>query len=210
MGDYRILQALRYRDRWVRTDEAEDVAGSIRHALRCAEYVAEDPQAWKWAALALHLALQGACVCHLTTSFAPVGAVTPRNAAEWLAFVERSRTDPDAGAPRTQLMGLPNLLKAVRKPNSAGDRSNDAGIAISDTELAWLKRFHDTVRNQFVHFAPMGWTIEVSGIPLIGALIARIIGEILGVGYGFRHQDGSWHEALAADLSRLSSPDWIG
>jgi hypothetical protein len=195
---------------WVQTDEAEDVAGSLRHALRCVNYVADDPQAWKWAALALHSALQGACVCHLTTSFAPVGAVTPRNAVEWIAYAEQSRTDPDAKPPRTQLMALPDLLKAVRKPNSVGDRSYDAGIAISDPELAWLKRFHDSVRNQFVHFEPMGWSLEVSGIPEIGVLVARIIGEILAISYGFRHQDRAWREALAADLARLSSPRWIG
>jgi len=197
------------RDHWIRTDEAEDVAGSIRHALRCAGYVAEDPQAWKWAALALHSALQGACVCHLTTSFVPVGAVTPRNAAEWISFSEKSRSDPDARPPRTQLMGLPDLLKAVRKANSAGDRSNNAGIALADAELAWLIRFHDTVRNQFVHFEPMGWSVEVSGIPAIGALVARIIGDILDARYGFRHQNRNWRDALAADLTRLSSSDWI-
>lgn len=195
---------------WVQTDEAEDVAGSLRHALRCVNYVADDPQAWKWAALALHSALQGACVCHLTTSFVPVGAVTERNAADWISYAEQSRTNPNAKPPRTQLMALPDLLKAVRKPNSAGDRRNDAGIAISDTELLWLRRFHDTVRNQFMHFEPMGWSLEVSGIPEIGVVVARIVGEILALGYGFRHRDRAWREALAGDLARLSTPGWIG
>lgn len=194
---------------WIQTDEAEDVAGSIRHALLCAGLVAEDPQAWKWAALALHSALQGACVCHLTTSFAPVGAVTSRNAAEWISYVEQTRINPAAEPPRPHLLGLPDLLKAVRKPNSAGDRSNDAGIAISDAELAWLRRFHDAVRNQFVHFEPMGWSLEVSGIPEIGTLIARIVNDILNVGYGFRHQNRTWRATLAADLGRLSLPEWI-
>ncbi|WP_185997917.1 hypothetical protein [Novosphingobium sp.] len=194
---------------WVQTDEAEDVAGSLRHALHCADYVSDDAQAWKWVALALHSALQGACVCHLTTSFAPVGAVTPRNAAEWISFAEQSRTDPAATPPRTQLMVLPDLLKAVRKPKSAGDRGNDVGIRISDAEFVWLKKFHDTVRNQFVHFEPMGWSLEVSGIPQIGALVARIINDILKLGYGFRHCNEKWVEAVAADLSRLSEPNWI-
>lgn len=67
---------------WVRTDETEDVAGSLRHALLCGRHVAEDEHAWKWVRLALHSALQGASVCHLTTSFVPIGAVEPRNAAE--------------------------------------------------------------------------------------------------------------------------------
>ena len=55
-------------ENWLITDESNDVAGSIRHALRTASFVGEDPQAWKWIALALHSALQGACVCHLSTT----------------------------------------------------------------------------------------------------------------------------------------------
>jgi hypothetical protein len=195
--------------RWIRTDEAEDVAGSIRHALRCAGFVSQDEQAWKWVALSLHSALQGACVCHLTTSFSPVGAVTSRNAAEWIAFADQSRVNPETECPRTELMPLPDLLKAVRKPHSAGDRTNKNGIAIGEGELDWLKRFHKGVRNQFIHFAPMGWSLEVSGIPEIGVLIARIIGDILSEGYGFRHQDRDWKKALAGDLAQLSCPEWI-
>jgi len=69
-------------ENWIRTDEAEDVAGSMRHAIRAGRLVAEDSQAWKWVVLAVHSALQGACVCHLTETAAPLGqspSVTPRS-----------------------------------------------------------------------------------------------------------------------------------
>lgn len=190
---------------WIETDEAEDVAASVRHALRSLTMVADDPQAWKWVALALHSALQGACVCHLVTSATPIGVVTERNAGEWLAHFEDSRTDPEAKPPRTQLMPLPGLLKAIRKPRSAGDRINEAAVPLSNAELAWLSRFHRTIRNQFVHFAPMGWSTEVSGVPEIGRLAARVITDIAEIGYAFRHKDRAWHGALAQDLAVLSA-----
>ena len=193
---------------WIRIDEAEDVAGSLRHVLHAAALINADSQAWKWVVLALHSALQGACVCHLTTTAAPVGAVTERNASEWLTYFEASRNDSGALAPKTHLMALPDLLKAVRKPRSAGDLSNDAGIALADAELAWLTRLHDTVRNQFVHLAPMGWSIEVSGMSAVAALVARIVGDIAGAGWAFRHQERPWRVALAGDLAALSLPDW--
>lgn len=141
---------------WVRTDECEDVAGSIRHALRTAEFARHDPQTWKWIMLALHSALQGACVCHLTTTAAPVGAVTRENAGNWLEYFEHSRDGRDVGPPPTRLMALSELLKAVRRRHSAGDRRNAEGIVVDDRELAWLTRLHTTVRNQFVHFEPRG------------------------------------------------------
>ncbi len=37
--------------RWVETDEAEDVAGSVRHVLRCWKETADDSQAFKWTSL---------------------------------------------------------------------------------------------------------------------------------------------------------------
>jgi hypothetical protein len=186
---------------WLTTDEADDVAGSIRHALRSVRLVADDPQAWKWVALALHSALQGACVCHLTTTAPPLGAVTQRNATEWMAYHDKRRIKP----PRTRLMELPELLKAVRKSRSAGDRSNERGVAITDAEFNWLRRFHDTVRNQFVHFEPMGWSLEVSGIPDIAALTGRIIGEIADAGWAFRHKESEWIDELCDDLAQLAA-----
>jgi hypothetical protein len=188
----------------VQTDEAEDVAASIRHFLRCRQLTSADTQAWKWVALSLHSALQGACVCHLETTASPIGVVTKENACEWMKYFEASRADPKAPAPKTKLLSLPDLLKAARKPKSAGDGSSP-GIQLSDRELEWLKRFHDEVRNQFVHFAPTGWLLDVSGIPSLGKLVARIIQEILNAGWAFRHKDEAWQTALRNDLLQLSS-----
>lgn len=195
-------------ENWIRTNEAEDVAGSIRHAIRVAQFVVEDSQAWKWVALALHSALQGACVCHLTTTAAPVGAVTERNASEWLTYFETLRTNPEAKPPKTYLMGLPDLLKSVRKPHSAGDRSNTAGVVISESELCWLLRFHEGIRNQFIHFEPRCWSIDVAGIPEIAKLIARIIEQILQIGWAFRHQNPEQRAELERSLRTLGIIEW--
>ena len=192
-------------DDWIRTDELEDVASSIRHALRTATFVREDPQAWKWVMLALHSALQGACVCHLTMSAAPLGAITKRNTREWIAYHDGLSTE----RPETYLMTLPDLLKAVRKPNSAGDRSNVVGITISDSELECLVEFHEVIRNQLVHFEPMGWSIEISGTHALATLIARIVREITTVGYAFRHFTQAQCDQMQDDLGLLNSGNWL-
>ncbi|THD34461.1 MAG: hypothetical protein E7773_14830 [Sphingomonas sp.] len=189
---------------WISIDEAEDVAGSIRYALAALHMTATDGLAWKWVALALHSALQGACVCHLTTTAAPVGALTGKSTAEWLTFLQAPPGDGPLRAPKTVLLALPELVKAIRRPHSAGDRSNVIGIPVSDRELAWLRRFHETIRNQFIHFAPMGWSIEVSGIPAIGVLVARIVGDVADAGWAFRHKDAAWLRTLKLDLSTLA------
>jgi hypothetical protein len=193
---------------WISTNEAEDVAGSLRHVLRIAPFVADDPQAWKWVALALHSALQGACICHLTTTAAPVGAVTEQNAAEWLTYFDSRHTEPHIRRPKTHLMSLPGLLKAVRKSRSAGGPSSDIVVAISDSELNWLRRFHDDIRNQYVHFEPATWSIEVSGVPEIARLVARIVEQILECGWAFRHLENRQRDDLKRSLSTLRTLNW--
>ena len=96
------------------------------------------------------------------------------------------------------------MLKKIRKANSSDEKSNEAGIEISDSEYQWLKRFHDDVRNQFIHFAPMGWSLEVSGLPALGALIARIVNEIELHGWGFRHMSEDEQTKFRIDLDRLA------
>lgn len=190
---------------WLQTDEREDVAGSIRQAIRMAGYTIEDPQAYKWQILALHSALQGACVCHLAGTAGALGAVSNRNAKAWIEYYEKSRDDPNAIAPDTYLMPFDDLLAEIRKSNSAGDRSNAQGIAISESELTSLQRFHKDLRNQFTHFEPMGGSIEVSGVNDIAVLIARIITEILDCGWAFRHME-TWPIAqMRDDLQKLAA-----
>lgn len=193
---------------WLSTDEAQDVAGSLRHALRTVRHIDEDTHAWKWVLLALHSALQGACVAYLTTTAPPIGAVSKQNAAEWLAYLDASRTDTAASPPKAKIMALPDLLKAARKPHSAGDRSNSEGVTISDAEYQWLLRIHHDVRNQFTHFEPKGWGLEVSGISDFAKLVARIVGEIFTIGWAFRRLDPPERDEMRMNLSILATADW--
>ncbi len=194
---------------FISTDERKDVAGSIRHVLRCMEFVRDDQQAWKWLYLAMHSALQGACICHLTTTAAPVGAVEKQNAKEWLHYFEESRNNPDLQPPATRLMSLPDLLKAVRKPNSSGGPSKRVSIQINDEELRWLSRLHKVVRNQFTHFEPSGFTIDVSGMPQVGKVTARIIKDIVNAGWAFRHFLPDETETMRQDLETLREASWM-
>ncbi|MBB4097453.1 hypothetical protein [Sphingomonas kyeonggiensis] len=196
-------------ERWFRTDEASDVAGSVRHAIRSAPLVQQDPQAIKWLMLALHSALQGACVCHLTTTAQPFGALAKKSADEWWRYLNGGNREPDAKQPAIQIMALPDLLKAIRKPNSIGSGAQEPGIVLSDVELAWLRRLHDQIRNQFIHFAPMGWSIEISGVPEFGSLVGRIIVAMLDGGWAFRRLERDEAISLRHDAEHLRTPEWL-
>ena len=50
---------------WLRTDEIEEFIDALEHAAMFARQLTDDVKAWKWLIIALHSALQGACVCAL-------------------------------------------------------------------------------------------------------------------------------------------------
>jgi len=188
---------------WFRTDHAEDVLASVRHAYACLKLADSDPGAWKWLVLSLHSALQGGCVCYLTTTAEPIGALTERSTINWLNFFEKSRIDVDVKPPQTRLASLPELLERIKRPNDAGEGTATSEINISQSELRDLNFLHSTFRNQFTHFAPMNWSIEISGLLLIVPVVTRIIRDIQSYGWAFRHQDGRWNLELLAMLNAV-------
>jgi hypothetical protein len=188
---------------WLRTDESEDVAASIRHCIASLTLSQTDLHASKWVLLSLHSALHGACVCHLTTTFRPVGAVTKQNTLEWIKWSDDRRNNPALSPPTTKIANLPELLKRIRKPNSVGDGSNAEGISLSNSEYEWWNRIHSEIRNQFTHFGPMGWSIDLSGVPDLVQLTVRLIRNISAVGWAFRHTDADWKSELLANLASL-------
>ena len=140
----------------------------------------------------------------MTSTAQPVGALTERNTQDWLHYFNRSSSGENVAAPDIRILALPELLKKIRKPNTIGSGSQVSGIDISDQELDWLKRFHDEIRNQFIHFSPMGWSIELSGVPDICAMIAKIIGAVHLSGWGFRNLEQTDQMTLKRDIERLS------
>jgi hypothetical protein len=59
---------------WLQIDERSDVLVSLSACLICVSECGRNPGLWKWAILALHNAVQGAMVCHLSGT-AQLGAL---------------------------------------------------------------------------------------------------------------------------------------
>ena len=149
--------------------------------------------------------MQGACVCHLVKTAVPLGIVTDRNEIEWLKYFEESRSAQSIPHPKTIVAELPELLKRIRRANSAGNNETGSNVSLSDREFQWWNRVHTDLRNQFVHFAPQGWSIELSGIPALISLTVRIIREIENKGWAFRHEDANWKADFNSILAGLES-----
>lgn len=192
---------------YLETDEAHEVSYSIQHAVFLIDNIKGDPYMYKWILLALHSALQGACIGHLVRTDGVSGIVTPRSQKEWMTFLHEGIDQEKATVPKTIILAMPDLLKAIRKPGSCGGDSL-TNIELTDNELHCLKKIHSEIRNQFIHFNPLSWSLEVSGIPKLGALIARIIEDIDAANWAFRHLEEDIRSRMIDELKFLRSADW--
>jgi hypothetical protein len=140
-------------ENWLRTDEREDLLASLRMLSLACDQVRADPAAWKWVVNITHNALQSAMAFHL--SFGDDLLVAkPEDAQAWLQAHED-------GTPYPEMMmdGFRSLYKKIKQHEIAGYRFVPQG-----TQGGSVRRLN-LFRNEFTHFMPKGWSVELSGMP---------------------------------------------
>lgn len=166
---------------------------------------------WKWAIIALHNALQGAMVCHLSGS-TNLGALDAKNSIDIYARIQIDWVgDPKISDPKLASIGV--LFERVTtgqqtdKNGHLVDWLKDARqspISVDATTKDAFKLITD-LRNGFVHFTPKGWSIEIAGLSSAFASLAGFIQKIRNNGYAFRHLSSEQTTDLDAYLNELSA-----
>ena len=152
---------------FVRTDERQDVLGSVEQCAWSLAQVSRSERAWKWVILSLHSALQGAMVCHLSGT-AQHGALTNKSQKLWLVWHykrQRGEITPCDQPPEDRLAGSSKLFKRLE--------SSQIGSEVTERQKKAFKWLHDC-RNDFTHFSPKAWSIERGSIE-------QTIGDVLDV-----------------------------
>jgi len=207
---------------WIQLCEQSDVVSSLQACLRNIQAIEEDPSAWKWVIISMHLALQGAMVCHLSGS-AGFGALTKKSVEETQAWHERDRQralarstsggenappteepcDPKDPYPEEHLADPLTLLKRLTNEKKRFDHSGGGHIHLEDRSVLAFKRLHKSFRNHFVHFSPKSWSIEVTSMPRILLDSLDIADKVAADPYPFRNLDDSARVTLSNTLISL-------
>lgn len=166
---------------WLRTDEAEEAVAALEAAARFAHDVPTDLFGWRWTVLAIHNALQGFMVIALRDS-AGLLVLPDDLAAEWLAAHEAERDYPEE-----RLDLFMNLYKKIKRVSIA-QQLGATPFTPAGTQGRSVKRLN-TLRNQFIHFLPASWSLDVSGLPGV-CLDALDVVEYLASSY----RDLLWHD----------------
>jgi hypothetical protein len=140
-------------DQYLRTDEREDLLSSLKLIRVSAQESQRDVHFWKWILIGTHSALQAAIVFHLSFGNDLLVA-KPAHAKKWLQAHRSGGDYPD--------MHMDFFLDLYEKSKSqsvlgfrlATEASQDQSV---ETLLG--------LRNDFVHFMPKGWSIELSMLP---------------------------------------------
>lgn len=151
---------------WFRTDEKEDAIAAIAMFAECSARLLEDIKYWKWAIISLHNVLQSVMVIYLRVGDSFL-VMRQEDAEAWLAAHENG--DP---YPETKMDSFMNLYGKIKKTPRGSYKFKPKGQ--QGASVKWLNMF----RNQFIHFMPMGWSIEMSGMPSICNDCLDIIREL--------------------------------
>jgi hypothetical protein len=182
---------------WYYIDEYQDVLSSLlvlENAVVACEITQLDV---KWAIIAAHSALQGACVCLLTRTDGggALGSTEQKKLEDYHLYQSQKTMCEKAG--------IPLILTEPEKPRSYLAPLNELalrlplGLRFSIAKLSeWPKdeatrdfTLLSRWRNEFAHYSPAGWSIELAGLPrILGRVISKI--EQIATHNGFqRHND---------------------
>jgi hypothetical protein len=153
---------------------------------------AVDPYRWKWIIVGLHNALTGLMALAVERSDL-LGAMTDDYAKAWWAANKRGeRTDKE---PR--LAPFMELFSRVQSPDRMHRYGHSKALIATTDQTEQMERLNRW-RNDFLHWKPVGWNIEVRGY-------AEMIETCLGVADFLAFECGNVFQSGSDALTRRAS-----
>lgn len=188
---------------YVHTDECHDVLASLEHCGLSLRQTRRSDRAWKWVILSLHSALQGAMVCHLSST-AQLGALTKNSAEKWLEWYEKKGQNGRIPHIQERVANAEELFIRLSCPSKRIEGGCGAPIEITKRQRMAFKRLNN-LRNEFSHFSPKGWDIELEFIEEIIEDILYIVCLIQKDQWPFRHMPEENKSFLRSTIEEIRS-----
>lgn len=141
------------------TDEFNEAVSVLELATEYSLKVSNDVYNWKWVVLFLHSALQNFMILALRDS-AGLNILKNKVARKWLEAYEENKPFP-----REILDTFPNLYNKIKSDSMVRYDSSRPFLPTGDQDESVIQL--NWFRNQFTHFIPRLWLVEVDGLPKI-------------------------------------------
>jgi len=165
----------------LRTNETKEAISALEMIAETAKSLGKDRYRWKWTIIATHNALQGFMILALQMGNGLL-VLKENIAAQWLKALREG-----GQYPTEKLDSFLNLYKKIK---------SDLMLRYENSKKFEAKPNHDRaverlneLRNDFIHFVPKGWCLELTGLPEICLSCLEIM-EFLG----WESENVSWYD----------------
>ncbi len=177
---------------WLRTDDRNEAVKSLHKVHQFIKETHQDTYNWKWVIIALHnsaqafmvLALEGTALLNVC-----------RNRRKIFEAIQSNEKLPDP-----YMQYFINFYEDIKSPdrmNMYCDSSAFSGSKEADNAMKRLNEF----RNQFIHFLPGVWSLEISELPELCNSVLSVIEFLIFNSGNVRFYDNG--ELEKANLAKL-------
>jgi len=124
----------------------------LKKVLCFLKSIESKPENWKWVAISLHGALYGFAICSL-----------------------RGTNNCSVSKDNGNLIKFDEALKRSQEDEYMQMYQNSRTLEITGREKQSILTMKDLLRNNFQHFIPKTWAIEISGMPTVTRDCIRVI-----------------------------------
>ncbi|MGH7890330.1 MAG: hypothetical protein ACRENF_07235, partial [Thermodesulfobacteriota bacterium] len=135
--------------KYIRLDEKSNAIDYLDRAFQFIQQLEQDVLVWKWVIIALHGALYGFAIC----------ACAGSNPDYVAPIIKKGKNKG-----KRHLISLDSALELCQNFTSY---VFSKPLQLSDTQKESIRWLKDEFRNEFEHFSPKGWSIELHGMPQI-------------------------------------------
>ncbi|MBN3033129.1 MAG: hypothetical protein JW873_03445 [Candidatus Saganbacteria bacterium] len=164
---------------YFRTDTKQNAFDSLEKAAFFLGKTNEDINWCKWTIIALHSALYGFMVCALEGSagFSTYPDYVTEKLLKFYSLPPENR-QKNGKFPEVKLDYFWSLYEKIKSPTHMNKYYNSKTF-VPKNNIDWNINKLNKIRNEFLHFTPKGWSLELNGIPQIVDDANEIIGFLV-------------------------------
>ena len=139
-------------EKWIQFKEETNALDYLRRACRFIRQTEDEPRSWKWVMIGLHGALYGFAVsaCQHTST--------------------ENVTDD-----RDYLIGFWDALERCQDSEWMSVLTHSQHLKLTEEQEEVIRKMKSMLRNNFEHFTPKTWHIEIHGMPEISIRVLEVI-----------------------------------
>lgn len=134
--------------KWMRFDERTNAIDYLEKCLFFIKTADKKKQNWKWVIITLHSALYGFAISALT-------------GYNYENVIYKTKSGKE------KLIDFPESIRRIQNINFMKVNVNYKYFDVSEQQKTSIEQLHNHFRNNFEHFVPTSWSIEIHGLPIM-------------------------------------------